>query len=791
VGGYVFSSVREADRIFYQGAEAFSDGAYNISLVLFNKFITQFPQNEKVKEAKIYIAKCLYFKEKYQEAFEILNSLGEEKEEKLGDEIYYWLAKINLVREEYHQAKVYCRKVIEGFKKSKFCWPAYYIMAKCYLKLGECERGERLLEKIIEESNQIGMVEDAFSTLANSYYERKAYFLLSQLVGRYFNLFPQGKLKARMLFLLGESKCATSNFSEAEENYRKALQWSRDVGLSDLVYQGMGFCYLRQGEEKKAVDYWERIAEEELKVFSFALYYFKTKKYVLCLKTINEFLKRFPYGEYYLRGYLVKGSCLYEMGRINDAISTYSEILPYIHQSRYFQVRDEVYYGLGWCYFKKREFSKAIEMYSKGLKYTHNPTIKMSSQLQIADIYQEMGRWQEAQKLYEKILREDVSNSYQEYIQFQKGMCFLRREYYSQALECFSDLEKNYPFSKFIPQIKYYLALSYFSEKNYPPAIKLLREFVEKYPQHFLSPKAYYLLGKCFYQQGNYHQALQVFNYVIKQFKDEEVQGNVYIDRAYTYLNLSHYSKAIEDLEDFLEDFPNSVHFPLVALHLGRLYEKVNKWEEAKRCYELVMRRYYHGRYRQEAIFSLGNLYRLKGDLEKAEEYFRKLLGDNQDKLSFQTQFYLAEILAQRDKVKEAISIYDKIIALDKPISKLAIVKKAFLLKNLGDYRQAAFLFREVIDKGENSFLVRFSLGICLEKLGRNMLAIEEYFKIIHQFDKLDYKIKAYFRIADIYEREKKHQQAREIYEKIIAFNRKEAKIAKERIRRLEEIRSN
>ena len=88
-----------------------------------------------------------------------------------------------------------------------------------------------------------------------------------------------------------------------------------------------------------------------------------------------------------------------------------------------------------------------------------------------------------------------------------------------------------------------------------------------------------------------------------------------------------------------------------------------------------------------------------------------------------------------------------------------------------------------------------FSLGVCLEKAGKSSQAIEEYFKIIYDFlpednrpgreDLSRYKVKAYFRIARIHEKENKVEEAKIVYQKLIDLEVKESKIAKARLEEL------
>ncbi|NQT28303.1 MAG: tetratricopeptide repeat protein, partial [Candidatus Omnitrophica bacterium] len=128
-------------------------------------------------------------------------------------------------------------------------------------------------------------------------------------------------------------------------------------------------------------------------------------------------------------------------------------------------------------------------------------------------------------------------------------------------------------------------------------------------------------------------------------------------------------------------------------------------------------------------------------------------------------------------------------------ISKVALLDKAFLLKEIKDYRQAITVFQKAIGEGIDNPELRFTLGLCLEKVDRGEDAIEEYFKAIYAFsdqggsnsgNSTNYDVKAYFRIARAYEKINKKEEAKKAYQKIIDLGVKEASIAKARLKELE-----
>ena len=125
---------------------------------------------------------------------------------------------------------------------------------------------------------------------------------------------------------------------------------------------------------------------------------------------------------------------------------------------------------------------------------------------------------------------------------------------------------------------------------------------------------------------------------------------------------------------------------------------------------------------------------------------------------------------------------------LSQVVNAVAMVAGAKTAKYLG--RATSSVLSSVLQywKPENYSDVREAL----EKAGRNLEAIEEYLKVAYMFDTQakegeeseasEFRTRAYFRIARIYEEENNIPEAKKIYQKIIDSGAKEAKIAKTRL---------
>ena len=781
----VFAASDEEER-FYIAQKAFNDGFYGASLSLLQRFIKEFPQSYRVNEARLYIAKCYYFNKNYPPSLKILYELSrKEAATNILDEVYYWLAQVSFKGKDYEGTLEYLDKIIENYPKSQFWWWAHYLAANCYLELGQNNQAQNALKKIVSESKETQIAESAFELLLGLYSQQKDHSQIIKWGQHYIKSFPKGKLIAQVYFYLGESSVAEGKYEEAMHYYKRALSLSEKFQFQDLVYQGLSTAYLERKDLEIAQAHIAKIKNDELRAFTQGMFYFKTKDYTQALKAFDAFLEEYEDSKFLAMVYLHKADTLYEMGRVNDSFGIYRDILGKFSAYQYPDILDKTHYGLAWCYLRNGEFKKAIKEFKHTLKYTDNPMVQVSSQIQIADVYQEAGKYEEALDAYNKILRDYPNTIYVDYIQFQIGMVFLRTERLPQSLLALKNLKRNYPSSRLIPQAQYYLAVGYFSVGQYMEAKNLLEDFIAKFSQDDLIDEARYLYAKCFFNQGEYEKALGIFEELRARVRKREIEELVYIDIGNTYLNLSRFDQAKKIWKSFLAKFNRSPYAGSVALYLGGLYEKENNLEDAERYYKRVLRQHKDSFWEDEALLSLGHLYWQEGDLSEAEEVFKKLIAKEVN-LSLKAKLYLAKLYIEKGDNEAALGLYGELIGSTSTFSKVAILDKAYLLKETKQYHEAITHFERAIKEEIDSPKLRFFLAFCLEKTNQNKRAVDEYFKVVYTFKDSEYVVKSYFRIARIYEEDGDLLAAKEIYEKIMDFDVEEAKIAKARLEALE-----
>lgn len=782
---------------FHTAAKAFSDQFYDASLSLFERFIKEFPNSPEIFKAKLYLAKCYYYKQSYPKALKILSGIEVKKAAAdLLDEIYYWLAILYFKGKDFDKAISYTKKLIDGYPESKFRWPGHYLLAESYKEAGKLTAAQETFSVIISDALDNDTIEDAYLELFRLYLEQGKQAKLISLGRGYLKKFSRSHNRGKVYFYLAESYYAKGNWKKASSHYQKALRVYPDSDLQDLIYQGLGFNYIEQSNSLEAKIAIDKIKDKQLRLSSQGAYYFKSKDYLQALETFNMFIRDYPQSSLIEDAYLNKADILYELGRLNDAVYAYQYILDNFSRSDNPEVSNKAHYGLAWSYLKNGKFKKAIDEFKNTLEYAYNPVVKVSSQIHIADAYQETARFDQALDIYKDILENHPNTIYADYIQFQIGLTFLKKKDLEKAFFALRNLKNNFSSSKLVPQAQYYLAVGYFTQEDYEETKILLEDFAKKFPQDDLVAKARYLYGKCFFNQKDYQKALRIFKEVVEGYSDSDIEELSLIDMGTTYLHLLLSEAAKKTWLQFLKKYPHSQYRSSVALRLGGLYEKEKNFSEAEKYYTKVFHSHKDSSWSHEAMLALGHLYWNNNDLNKAQGYFQKL-AKKKTPIALKAKLYSAKLFTQKENYQAALEIYNQLSNLESPIAKIAHLDKAFLLKEMKEYSKAIVVFQKAIALGVDTQELRFSLGVCFEKIGKSEDAVEQYFKAIYNFvqnnsqqsdpETKDYKTKSFFRIARIYERDNNIDEAKKIYQRIIDSGVKESTIAQVRLGELDD----
>jgi len=409
--------------------------------------------------------------------------------------------------------------------------------------------------------------------------------------------YPETIHKDYAYYYLGEASYSSKNYPLAINYYKKALESLKEESLRDELYQSLGWCFLEQDDFQSAESYFSKIASEELKVYCLGSFYYKKKEYDKAYNFFDKFLRNYPQSPFLIRAYIAGADSLYNLGRVNDAVSLYRKILEGKERLDN-KILEQVYYNLGWCYLKLSDYKKSIEIFQRLVSSSSSQIVKISAQINIADVYQQEGRFKKAIESYQEILKNFPDNLYSDYIQFQVGVCLLKEGDFEAGIITLENLTKNFPDSQFSSEARYYLALAQNKLKNFDLSIRILEKLLEeKLPKRILE-EVYLLLVENYIDKKDYFKAVEVLKGIPKKLsQDSEFLERVKIQEAFLLANQDKYFLAKKKLESFLKKHPSSKFRDRVLFYLGNLYHKEENYPKAEFYYQNLIKDYPQSRY--------------------------------------------------------------------------------------------------------------------------------------------------------------------------------------------------
>lgn len=640
-----------------------------------------------------------------------------------------------------------------------------------------------LFDRFIKEFPAGKKVYEAKLFIAKSHYFKEDYpEALSILDEIILNKEAKQPVKNEAYYWLGEIYFRQKRFNDSLACVQRAIDNYSDSEDKWPAYYLAAVNYLELDQPEPGLRGFKKIIQESGKpefvdkaYLCLLDYYYHKKNYSELISLGEKYLENYFDPIVSAKVYFYLGESRYAYMEFDAAIVDYQRALKFNQEDSF---TDSIYQGLSFAllekedaaaalnsiekikaeparlfsqgryYFRIKNYPQALEIFSDFLEKFKDSKYFETVYLNKADTLYEMERLNDAVFLYRQIISrvKETSSEGLDKAHYGLTLCYLKNGEFREAGAEFENIKEKFSFSQFIPQMQYYLAVGYFSGGMYKETKNLLEDFMEKFPQDKLSAKVYYLYGKCFFAEKEYPRALEIFKKVAADFKDKDIEESVYVDMGNTYFNLSLLPEAAAVWENFLSKFPHSQYGGSLALSLGRL-----SWRG--------------------------------GNLDDALRYFEEAARSNVP-LSFDAKLSIARIHVQRSEYKQALEFYDQLVNCDSVVGREAVVDKAFLFKDMKDYNHAVVFFRKAISAGIDSSKIRFTLAFCLEQINQPKEAVKEYFKIIYGFDD-EYKIKAYFRVARVYEKEGDFESAKDIYRKIAGFDVQETKIAEARLKEL------
>ncbi|MEM6643402.1 MAG: tetratricopeptide repeat protein [Bacteroidota bacterium] len=385
----------------------------------------------------------------------------------------------------------------------------------------------------------------------------------------------------------------------------------------------------------------------------------------------------------------------YHLGEINAlkgkyvaAISAYKEINPITALGQY---------GLGYAYFNLRKYREAIKPFQNAASNLGQDDLVLDANLRLADCKYAVKEYEEALRYYRKIPQSN-------YTIFQQGMTLRNMEESEAAIDIFRKLGKGKPYAA---DGLFYIAQICFEQASFQQAENAFTEFLETYQESPLTTHA--LLNRAVSRTnlGKYEAARDDYIFLLGNFPTSEIAYSAILGLQ----ELQQRGVRVSELPSLIEQYkqlnPSLESLEVIEFEAAKSYYSNQEYPEAIQALEAFLIDYPNSKNALDARFLMGEVLYKSGELGLAKDAFTYLRTDK-NRYSDRVLNRLGEINLTLGENSAAVEVYELLFSLDLSPKSNQAANEGLLnaYYSLGDFPRAIQKAETLLQSDETSELL-------------------------------------------------------------------------------------
>lgn len=714
----------------------YKQGKYHEVVDYTTSIINDVKEEHKTELSRI-VGDSYFHLKKYGEAIPYLETYFEQGGAKSRDE-NYMLGFCYYHAGEYEKAAPLLEKATTG--EDEMAQNAYYHLADCLIKLNEKEKAKTVFNAAAEFDFDPAIKEDALFSYAKLTYEL-SYSPFNETIkafDRYINLYPSSERNAEAYKILVDVYMVTRNYQDAIASIEKIQFKSTDVLKA---YQRVTFY--RGLELFNNLEY-----EQAINYFDLSL---DNSKYNTELKS---------------RALYWKSEALYRVGDYNSAAAAYYRFNQSSGSAKISEAKGADY-GQAYSYLKMGDKEAALNHFTKyigKMRGTRSPKVA-DAYNRIGDYYFEKTNYPKASENYRQAYNLKIYEA--DYALLQIAFCQGLQRQQQEKINSLNRLLADFPESDYKDDALYELGRA--NErlgKNYD-AVQQYQQIVNNYPGSNYYRKALLQLGLVNYNNGDFNKALKQYKELAENYKGtSEAQSALSgIKNCYVELNnVDAYFKYVKRLGGEV-NITASEQDQLTYTAAERLYMAGK--EGAQQQLEKYLEQFPNGGYKVNASFYLAEILYKEGEYTRANEYYSYVANQPDNIFSEPALSKASEMTFKAENYSEALEMFNRLEKVAN--SKWNILKantgqmRCYMISN--SYNQAVSAAKKVkkSDVANDALKIEadYAIGKSSYELG-NLSSALDPLKDVAKDTKLEQGAEAKYLLAELYYKDNKKSKAEE-----------------------------
>lgn len=616
---------------FELGDHYFKQKNYTKAVRYFSKVDLSLIPAEERQETRYKLGYAYFSQRKFDEALERFNVLKRQSSPYSSASSYY-AGYIEYERGEYDKA---IADLERAQKDEAYASVVPGLLANLYYKQKRYDDLIAYSKKVLGGSQRVNE-KDFYLLTADAHMGKGDYEKASE----YYDLYASQikKTSPAIHYRMGYVNYRLGNFDKAINDLKKAASGRDSVGVYASYY--LGILYLKKGNELYALTAFDQARKSTINkdLTEEAYYQYAKVSYALgrsgqAIEALRSFSETYPGSSHADEVNDLLSQAYLNSNNYNLAIE-HIESLPVVNNSMQ-KVYQEATYLKGAELFNKGEYSRAIEMFRKSLKYPVNYQYKAMTNLWAGEAYSVGKRYEQAIANYQAVLGNTLAANTPHYTQARYGIgyAYYNTKQYSKALVHFKEYVntlENAPDQQYYDDALLRLADCYYVTKSYDNALLYYNQAIRSNKAD--NDYAHLQAGTVMGIQGNVTGAVSEYNFLVKNYPKSRYLDDALFQKGQLYLEQGDYQQAINGFSQLISGKPNSRFVPYGYMRRASSYYNLQEYDKSIQDYETVLTKYITHSAAGEVLLPLQEVLALQNRSSEFDDYLARYREANPDK---------------------------------------------------------------------------------------------------------------------------------------------------------------
>ncbi len=665
--------------------------------------IDNFSQGEKYEEASVLYSYVLLQEEKYREDSEFLQpwieKLGDNGGNyKFKDRFWLYFAEIEIKNNDIQGAEKYLKKIDDYAKNSPSSDIALLRLSQLESLQGNDKESREYLVRLSNEYPYSDYNLDSTISLAVLNYNKNDYDSAITLFNEAANV-AQKKLQD------------LDKYSKNERDRFRSL-------LANAYYY-TAEAYDKQGEKKKAYDYFEKVInvnsdlkdESIIRIIELQLdekYRTNLNKIVLKYdstlmndkKLRDKYLLYKANIEFYNQNYnrvisildsitdqnafaysiaVLKSNVLIKLNKIDEAIDVLAKNQPVIPLNK----KAFITYELSNLYFDSGDYDNAVKYaadtktFASDMPDADKKTLSYKSDFLLAMSYMQLKANDKSIAVFSQLIAADTKNFDDSLMLIHNksfyylGWLYYKTSVFIKAANYFNQAE-NLPIGDDLVRDSYFMeAWSFFSNKDFKNAMPRFEEVYKKYYPDYEGVESLFLMGKCYQNLGNEKTAIDVFSTLYNDKNITSFKDQAFFEIIKYNIGKNGLDNTLSLIDKFKKEFPDSPFYKNLLVLQAENLMQLQRYSEAYSIYALCIDKFSDSADIDSFMYWGGYCAYKINDYIDSTDLLTRLTSSYRDSSFYIDALYLlADTYKKQNKIPDEMDIINKILPLEKNIEK-------------------------------------------------------------------------------------------------------------------------